>query len=433
MCTTFSSASIGRSVPSAVVVSARPIEQRREREAGERRARPRSDRDRERHEPADARELERPPLDLRELDLVARHEEEEAQTEGRQRGDGGRLRGEGQHLRADQDPGEQLEHDARHLAAGRLREQRRHGRDGRDQRDGRECLGVHASFTALRTSAPLSRTTAQCATGAPRTMPARAGAGVVAVALDDLTVDDGGDEAVGALQHALGARPGGRAPPPSGCGVIASVSSTLRSALRPGSTAPRSRRPYIAAGSLVRICTAVSSGRVPRAALAHPVGEQERRVAGVADEVDVGTAVAEAEHGLPGAPAARRLTSRLPGVAAEEVVDERVAVVGDGPVVEQLLGVAPERLGLRREAASRDRARSRARGATGRPRSRLREHQVAEPRHARSAGARRRSRPCTSGSAMRGGAARRPAGARAPRTWGRPRNACDVRSPQNRP
>ena len=30
------------------------------------------------------------------------------------------------------------------------------------------------------------------------------GAGVGAVALDDLTVDDGGDEPVGALQHALG-------------------------------------------------------------------------------------------------------------------------------------------------------------------------------------------------------------------------------------
>ena len=83
--------------------------------------------------------------------------------------------------------------------------------------------------------------------------------------------------------------------------------------------------------------------------VAHPVGEEERRVAGVADEVDVGAAVTEAEHAL-------RVHEELGAhvevarIATEEVVHERVAVVGDGPVVEQLLGVAAERLRLRGEA-----------------------------------------------------------------------------------
>ena len=109
-----------------------------------------------------------------------------------------------QHLRADQDPREQLEHDARHLAAGRFGEQRRDGRDRRDQRDGREGLGVHRAVDAIRTSRASGSGSAR--DRSPAHHPAGAGAGVVAVALDDLPVHDRRDVAVGALQDALRAR-----------------------------------------------------------------------------------------------------------------------------------------------------------------------------------------------------------------------------------
>ena len=143
---------------------------------------------------------------------------------------------------------------------------------------------------------------------------------------------------------------------------------TLRSALSPGSTTPRSRRPYtrgrLAGEDLDRGLERDGAA----GALAHPVGEEERRVAGVADEVDVGAAVAETEHGL-------RVHEQLgadvevAGVAAEEVVHERVAVVGDGPVVEE----RPRDRGRARRPARRgwstDRARTPGPGATGTPTS----------------------------------------------------------------
>ena len=111
-------------------------EQRRDRESSEHEPAGDRDRDRERHEPTDTGELERAASNLGELDLVARHEEEEAQTEARERGDGRRLRGQGQYLWTDQDPGQELEHHARNLATGCLRQERCHRRDCGDQRDG---------------------------------------------------------------------------------------------------------------------------------------------------------------------------------------------------------------------------------------------------------------------------------------------------------
>ena len=146
----------------------------------------------------------------------------------------------------------------------------------------------------------------------------------------------------------------------------------------------------------------------------------------------MGAAVAEAEHASPGAPSSSARTSRLPGVAAEEVVHERVAVVGDGPVVEELLGVAAERRRPARRGWSTGRARSPAPGADGNTASRLREHQVAEPRDTPGAGRSARIAAFTSGSAMRGGALGH-GQVREASYVGRPRNACDVRSPQNRP
>ena len=117
----------------------------------------------------------------------------------------------------------------------------------------------------------------------------------------------------------------------------------------------------------------------------------------------MGAAVAEAEHASAGCTSSSALTSRLPGVAAEEVVDERVAVVGDGPVVEQLLGIAAERRRLRGEAGRGIGLVVGHRVPTGTPRSRcasIRSRRRGTPGGGRSATIAAR----TSGSAMRGGA-----------------------------
>ena len=90
----FSSASIGRRVPSAVVVSARPIsnaESAKPVKTSPPAIRIAIASDTNQPMPAS---FERTPSDLGELDLVARHEEEEAQPEARQRGDGRRLGGD---------------------------------------------------------------------------------------------------------------------------------------------------------------------------------------------------------------------------------------------------------------------------------------------------------------------------------------------------
>ena len=253
--------------------------------------------------------------------------------------------------------------------------------------------------------------------------------GVGAVALHDDAVDDRGHEPVGALQHALRSR--------------GEVVHDLHLARR-----HRERVDEVEVGlepgfDRTAVAQAVDRGGLAgedlhrglerdRAAwpLAHPVRQEERRVAGVADEVDVGAAVAQAQHGL-------RVDEQLgahveaPAVATEEVVHERLAVVGDGPLVEELLRVAALRRPTARRGWSTDRARTPAPGATGTPRRPApasgRAGAARRVRDARRGWRRaRRARPC-------GRRARRRAGARSRRSVGRPRNGCDVRRPQNRP
>ena len=113
-------------------------------------------------------------------------------------------------------------------------------------------------------------------------------------------------------------------------------------------------------------------------ALAHPVPEHERGVAGVAHQVDVRAAVAQAEH-RGGVRQDLEGGVEVPAVAAEEVVHQRLAVVGDGPVVQEVGGVTAERDRLRREARRRIglvfRERGRREHALG-----LRQHQLVEAR-----------------------------------------------------
>ena len=73
---------------------------------------------------------------------------------------------------------------------------------------------------------------------------------------------------------------------------------TLRSALRPTDSTPRSCRPTVAAGSDVSALTACSTVSRWPLPLAGPVLQHEGGVAGVADHAVVGAAVAEAEHGV---------------------------------------------------------------------------------------------------------------------------------------
>ena len=149
-----------------------------------------------------------------------------------------------------------------------------------------------------------------CFTGAPHhsTGPRP---GVGAVALHDVAVDDRGHEPVGALQHALRSR-----------GEVVHDLHWLRR--------DRERVEHVEVGlepglDRTAVAQAVDRGGLAgedlhrglerqRAAwpLAHPVREQERRVAGVADEVDVGAAVAQAEHGLRVRRAARRARRGCP-------------------------------------------------------------------------------------------------------------------------
>ncbi len=196
--------------------------------------------------------------------------------------------------------------------------------------------------------------------------PAGTRAGVVAVALHDLAADDGGDEPVGALQHALGAR-GEVVHHLDGVrrdrGGVDHVEVGLEPGLDRAAVAQAVHRGRFAGEDLDR---GLERERAA-GAVAHPVGEEERRVAGVADEVDVGAAVAEAEH-------ARRVHEQLgadvevAGVAAEEEVDEGVAVARRWSSRRGApRGRTPRAARTARRGWSTGRARTPAPGATGRP------------------------------------------------------------------
>ena len=73
---------------------------------------------------------------------------------------------------------------------------------------------------------------------------------------------------------------------------------TLRSALRPTDSTPRSIRPTVRAGSAVSALIACSIDSRSPCALAGPVLQHEGRVAGIADHAVVGAAVAEAQHAV---------------------------------------------------------------------------------------------------------------------------------------
>ena len=100
----------------------------------------------------------------------------------------------------------------------------------------------------------------------------------------------------------------------SSAGSLATVSgsNSTRSACAPSAMTPRSRRPNSAAGTPVIWWTPSSSVNRPRSA--HQLAEHDRRVVGVAHDVDVRAGVGAAEHDALVAP---HLAARLPALVGD--------------------------------------------------------------------------------------------------------------------